>query len=85
MTEEEIERQAQELLKRPYVMMIRGDPAEGYLAKAPELPGCFTAGETPEEAVTMLREAMALWFESMLETGDPIPEPEAWAVERRAS
>jgi predicted RNase H-like HicB family nuclease len=85
MTEDEIERTAQELLKRPYTMVIRGDPTDGYLAKAPELPGCFTAGETPEEALAMLREAMALWFESMLETGDPIPEPDAWGSARMAS
>ncbi|HLZ71891.1 MAG TPA: type II toxin-antitoxin system HicB family antitoxin [Dehalococcoidia bacterium] len=84
MTEEEIKRTAQELLKRPYVMVIRGDPTDGYLAKSPELPGWFTAGETPEEALELLRDAMALWFESMLETGDSIPEPEAWSEARKA-
>ncbi len=83
MTEEELKRTAQELLQRPYTMVIRGDPVDGYLAKAPELPGCFTAGETPEEALALLRDAMTLWFESMLETGDPIPEPEAWAAARQ--
>jgi hypothetical protein len=36
----------------------------------------FTAGETEEEALEMLRDAMAGWFESALAHGDPIPEPE---------
>lgn len=48
----------EELLRRPYRMVIRGTPEEGYLAEAPELPGCITAGETPEEALALLRDAM---------------------------
>ena len=85
MTEAEIEERARELIQRPYRMVICGEPMEGYLAEAPELPGCFTAGETPEEALTMLREAMSLWFESMLAHGEPIPEPQAWTSEKKAS
>ena len=74
-TDATLERQVQELLARPYRKVITGDPAEGFLASAPELPGCLTAGETEEEALALLREAMALWFESALVDGDPIPEP----------
>lgn len=85
MTEAEIEERARELIQRPYRMVICGEPMEGYLAEAPELPGCFTAGETPEEALELLRDAMELWFESMLDTGDPIPEPEIWASAQKAS
>ncbi len=83
MTEDEIKRKAQELLQRPYTMVIRGDPVDGYLAKAPELPYCFTAGETLEEALANLREAMAGWFEAAIAHGSPIPEPEAWAAARQ--
>ena len=79
------EQRIAELLDRPYRLVIRGGPVDGYLAKAPELPGCFTAGETPEEALELLRDAMELWFESMLDTGDPIPEPEIWASAQKAS
>ncbi|MBA2447498.1 MAG: type II toxin-antitoxin system HicB family antitoxin [Chloroflexi bacterium] len=75
-TDSSIEQQVQELLKRPYRKVIRGDTEEGFLAEAPELPHCFTAGETEEEALEMLRDAMAGWFESALAHGDPIPEPE---------
>jgi len=82
MSEDEIIRCARELLQRPYRMVICGEPVEGYLAEAPELPGCFTAGETPEEALELLRDAMALWFKSMLAHGEPIPEPQAWAAAR---
>jgi antitoxin HicB len=41
-----------------------------------ELPGCVTAGESPEEALSNLQEAMGLWFESALAHGDDIPD--AW-------
>jgi antitoxin HicB len=69
------EARIRELLDRPYRMVVRGDPTEGYLAEAPELPGCISAGETPIEAIEMLRDAMAGWFEEMLESGLEIPEP----------
>src|SRR5205809_7280478 len=70
-------RQVAELLSQPYRMVVRGDEAEGFLAEVPELPGCFTAGQTPGEALEMLREAMALWFESAIERGLDIPPPAA--------
>jgi|GEM_PF-115836 len=38
-----------EYLRRPYRVEVRGNPEDGYLAAAPELPGCLTAGETPDE------------------------------------
>lgn len=65
----------EQLLGRPYRRVITGDADEGYLAMVPELPGCFTAGETPTEALEMLEDAMAGWFESALARGLAIPEP----------
>jgi len=76
------ERQIEALLKRPYRKVIRGDEEEGFLAEAPELPGCITAGETEIEALENLREAMAAWFEGALAHGDPIPEPKRPAIAR---
>jgi antitoxin HicB len=75
MDEAERERRIIELLKLPYRKVIRGDAADGFLAEVPELPGCMTDGETAAEALQNLSEAMAAWFESALEHGDPIPEP----------
>lgn len=67
-----------ELLERPYGKVIRGEPVEGYLAEAPELRGCITAGATETEALENLREAMTVWLESALAHGDPVPAPEIW-------
>ncbi|HEX5417743.1 MAG TPA: type II toxin-antitoxin system HicB family antitoxin [Chloroflexota bacterium] len=71
-----LEARVQEYLRRPYRMEVRGNPEDGYLAVAPELPGCLTAGATPEEALGMLKDAMASWIEAALVAGDRIPEPD---------
>lgn len=75
MTDEERELLVTEIAARPYRKVISGDDVDGYLAEAPELPGCVTAGETVEEAERMLRDAMEGWIEFALRAGDPIPEP----------
>ncbi|MGH2458051.1 MAG: type II toxin-antitoxin system HicB family antitoxin [Chloroflexota bacterium] len=72
----EVEGRVREYLRRPYRMEVRGNPDEGYLAAAPELPGCLTAGETPEEAMRMLRDAMASWIEAAIVAGDQVPDPD---------
>jgi len=76
MSDEAIEARIEQLLRRPYHRVISGEPSEGYLGEVLELPGCYTAGETPEEALRNLAEAMALWLETALAHGDPIPEPQ---------
>ena len=76
MTDAESDAAVQELLRRPYRRVVTGDPAVGYLAEVPELPGCFTAGDTPEEAMALLRDAMGGWFDVRLRDGLVIPEPD---------
>ncbi len=39
------------IIRRPYLMDVCGDRVEGYLTSAPELPGRFTAGTTPRDAI----------------------------------
>jgi antitoxin HicB len=63
------------LLRRPYRMVVRGEPGEGNLAEAPDLPGCVTAGETPEEALALLRGAMRSWLVVAVEGGVALPDP----------
>ncbi len=75
MNEDEREQEIASLLRRPYRKVIRGDAEEGFLAEAPDLPGCQSAGETEIEALENLQEAMAAWFESALEHGDVVPRP----------
>ncbi|HEY8781966.1 MAG TPA: type II toxin-antitoxin system HicB family antitoxin [Mucilaginibacter sp.] len=42
----------------------------GYSVSVPELPGCFTQGETMEEALEMAKEAICVYVESLDEDAD---------------
>jgi len=37
----------------------------GYFAYSPELPGCYSQGQTYEEAVANIREAVDLYMETL--------------------
>ena len=49
--------------------------AANYAGYVPDLPGCVATGKTPEETERLLREAVALHLEGLMEDGLPIPEP----------
>ena len=51
----------------------------GFGAFVPDLPGCVAVGETREETLVLVREAIRLHLESLEEQGDPVPEPRATA------
>ncbi len=61
-------------LKLPYGLEIRRVEG-GFFARIEELPGCISQGETREEALEMIEDAMRAWIADALEAGDPIPEP----------
>lgn len=44
-------------------------------AYVPDLPGCAVVGETREEALQLIRQAIELHISSMREQGNPPPEP----------
>jgi predicted RNase H-like HicB family nuclease len=47
----------------------------GYLATVPDLPGCISDGETPEEALKNVQEAIESWVEAAKEWNEDIPKP----------
>ncbi len=47
----------------------------GYLATVPDLPGCMSDGETPEEALKNVQDAIASWIEAAKEWKQDIPKP----------
>jgi predicted RNase H-like HicB family nuclease len=50
----------------------------------PDLPGCFSAGDTLDEAIDAAGEAAAAWLDAALDQGTPIPPPsDLDAVRRR--
>jgi len=44
-------------------------------AYAPDVPGVGVTAATPEEAQELLREALIMQFEALVEDGEPIPQP----------
>jgi predicted RNase H-like HicB family nuclease len=51
-----------------------GDADHAYGVVVPDLPGCFSAGDTLDEALTNAQEAILLHIEGLLDDGEPVPK-----------
>ena len=47
----------------------------GFAATVPDLPGCMSDGETPEEAIANVLDAMEVWLEAARDAGREVPAP----------
>jgi predicted RNase H-like HicB family nuclease len=56
------------------VIIIQDEENAGYTIEVPSLPGCISQGDTLEEALANIKEAIALYIEVLIEDGQPIPE-----------
>lgn len=56
-------------------VLIEQDEDGIYVAEVPALPGCLSDGPTREQALANVREAIALYLESLEAHDDPIPPP----------
>jgi predicted RNase H-like HicB family nuclease len=52
-----------------------GTATTAYGVIVPDLPGCFSAGDSLDEAVTGAEEAAAAWIDATLDAGGAIPAP----------
>ena len=50
---------------------------DGYFALCPELQGCYTQGDTYEEVLDNIKDAIHLHVEDRLESGEDIPQAES--------
>ena len=50
------------------------DDTGGYVVVCPSLPGCYSQGDTVEEALANIEEAIALCLEDMQARGETVPE-----------
>jgi len=58
-----------------YPIVIHKDSDSDYGVSIPDLPGCFSAGSTIEEAINMAQEAAECHIEGILIDSEPIPAP----------
>jgi predicted RNase H-like HicB family nuclease len=61
-------------MRYPIAIEPRTDQS-AYGVVVPDLPGCFSAGDTLEEAIAGAEEAGLAWIEAALDADDPIPPP----------
>ena len=59
-------------MNNEYIAVFEPDE-DGWTASVPDLPGCFSEGETLEEAQRNIPEAIALWIESAKSHGWAVP------------
>ena len=52
-----------------------GDEQHAFGVAVPDLPGCFSAGDTLDEAIDNAREAIELWLETVIDDGGSVPAP----------
>ncbi len=50
-----------------------GSATQAYGVVVPDLPGCFSAGDTLDEAMLNSEEAAAAWIDAALDAGEAIP------------
>lgn len=63
---------------RYYRVILKPDPEQGgYWVEVPALPGCYTQGDTIEEAIKMAEDVITLYVEDLIESGEPIPEDDS--------
>ncbi len=62
---------------RRFRVILEPNESGGYTVTVPLLPGCISEGDTKEEALANIKEAIELYMESLEADGEPIPAEEA--------
>ncbi len=56
-----------------YTVILERESDGGYVATVPALLGCVSQGDSRDQALVNIREAMGLYIEDYQEMGDPVP------------
>src|SRR6266542_2044795 len=65
----------EDYLKQPYARVLIPEAEGGFSAEILEFPGCYSSGDTAEEALQNLEDAARNWLEAAMSLGQHIPEP----------
>ena len=63
-----------QVIRNGIVFELQSEPEGGYTIIVPSLPGCISFGNTFEEAIEMIKDAISGWLEVARKEGVPIPE-----------
>jgi predicted RNase H-like HicB family nuclease len=64
-------------MTRSYKVVLEPNEEGGYTVYVPLLPGCISEGDTREEALANIKEAIELYIESLTDDGEPIPSEDS--------
>ena len=64
-------------MKNYHFSIVIEKDKDGYFAFCPELQGCYTQGETYEEALANIKDAIRLHIEDRLANSEALPETES--------
>ena len=60
-----------------YPIVIHKDPDSNYGVTVPDIPGCFSAGDTMDDALSQVVEAIECHIEGLLLDKEPLPMPKS--------
>lgn len=63
-----------QVIRSGIIFELQPEPEGGYTITVPSLPGCISYGETFEEAMRMIKDAVEGWLAVAKEERVPIPE-----------
>ncbi len=58
------------------IILTPDEDGVGYTVECPSLPGCHSQGDTMEESIANIKEAIQLYIEVLEEDGLPVPDDE---------
>ena len=58
-----------------YKVILEPDETGGYVVSCPSFPGCYSQGDTLDEAMENIKEAILLCIEELEAEGEEIPDP----------
>jgi predicted RNase H-like HicB family nuclease len=65
------------------ILIEEGTESAAFGVVVPDLPGCFSAGDTLDEAVEAAKQAAAAWIDTALDQGMPVPAPSTLEATRK--
>jgi antitoxin HicB len=64
-------------MSKHFKVALEPNETGGYTVYVPLLPGCISEGDTREEALSNIKEAIELYIESLIDDGEPVPSEDS--------
>lgn len=63
-----------------WTVVLEQEADGGFVATVPALPGCVSQGDSRDEAIENVREAIAAYVEDCQESGEAVPTDGGWVI-----